>query len=78
MFDFILWSLILLLSLFILIKSSDYFILYAEKIGISYSGAKSRVQRAKLQIKQSFKSCCMFKKDSIGNIFIDESEECTC
>jgi RNA polymerase sigma-70 factor (ECF subfamily) len=51
---------------------------YAEKIGISYSGAKSRVQRAKLQIKQSFKSCCMFKKDSIGNIFIDESEECTC
>ncbi len=51
---------------------------YAQKVGISYSGAKSRVQRAKLQIKQSFKSCCMFKKDSSGNTYIDESEECTC
>lgn len=51
---------------------------YAKQIGISYSGAKSRVQRAKLQIKESFVSCCMFKKDSAGNTYIDEKEECTC
>ena len=51
---------------------------YAKKIGISYSGAKSRVQRAKLQIRQSFISCCMIKKDAAGNTFIDETEECTC
>jgi RNA polymerase sigma-70 factor (ECF subfamily) len=51
---------------------------YAEQLGISYSGAKSRVQRAKLQIKDAFISCCMIKKDASGNTFIDDSEECTC
>ena len=51
---------------------------YAEEIGISYSGVKSRVQRAKLQIKESFVSCCMIKKDAAGNTYFDDSDECTC
>lgn len=51
---------------------------YASHLGISYSGAKSRVQRAKQQLKQSFISCCMIKKDSKGNTYIDDSEDCTC
>ena len=51
---------------------------YAEEIGISYSGVKSRVQRAKLQIKESFVSCCMIKRDAFGNTYFDDSDECTC
>lgn len=36
MLEFILWSLALGLSLFLLIKSSDYFITYSEKIGLYF------------------------------------------
>jgi RNA polymerase sigma-70 factor (ECF subfamily) len=31
---------------------------YAKELGISYSGAKSRVQRAKVQLQSLFISCC--------------------
>lgn len=36
MYDLILWSVILGLSLFLLIKASDYFITYSEKIGVFF------------------------------------------
>ncbi len=41
---------------------------YAEKLGISYSGAKSRVQRAKHQLHELFKECCTIHADKYGNI----------
>ena len=41
---------------------------YAEKLGISYSGAKSRVQRAKQQLHTLFNECCSIQSDKYGNI----------
>lgn len=41
---------------------------YAEKLGISYSGAKSRVQRAKQQLHVLFNECCTIQSDKYGNI----------
>lgn len=32
---------------------------YAEQIGISYSGLKSRVQRGRTQLNEYFKECCL-------------------
>ena len=40
----------------------------AEELGISYSGAKSRVQRAKLLLRQSMVNCCDYKFDKYGNV----------
>lgn len=40
----------------------------AEELGISYSGAKSRVQRAKEMIRQSILGCCNYKFDNYGNV----------
>jgi len=52
---------------------------YAEALGISYSGAKSRVQRAKKQLKTLFFDCCMVEHLENGGIKIQEScEVCTC
>ena len=48
---------------------------YAESIGISYSGAKSRVQRAKAQLKDLFANTCKVQTDSYGNII---STDCSC
>ena len=48
---------------------------YAEKIGISYSGAKSRVQRAKTKLKEFFTDCCKVQTDVYGNII---SKDCSC
>jgi RNA polymerase sigma-70 factor, ECF subfamily len=41
---------------------------FAEKLQISYSGAKSRVQRAKLLLKQSLIECCHITHDKYGNV----------
>ncbi|UYZ61279.1 sigma-70 family RNA polymerase sigma factor [Hymenobacter latericus] len=41
---------------------------YAAELGISYSGAKSRVQRAKQQLHQLFTACCRMEADGYGNI----------
>jgi RNA polymerase sigma-70 factor (ECF subfamily) len=41
---------------------------YAEKAGISLSGAKSRVQRARAQLKQRILTCCNYQFDKYGNI----------
>ena len=40
----------------------------AEHLGISYSGAKSRVQRAKVKLKKLFEDCCNISYDKYGNI----------
>lgn len=40
----------------------------AEELNISYSGAKSRVQRAKELLKSYFKACCDISTDRYGNV----------
>lgn len=49
----------------------------AEELKISYSGAKSRVQRAKQLLKAYFLKCCNIRSDKYGNI-IGYSEEYSC
>ena len=41
---------------------------YAEKVGISYTNAKSRVQRARQKLKEIILNCCTYKFDKYGNI----------
>jgi RNA polymerase sigma-70 factor (ECF subfamily) len=40
----------------------------AEKIGLSLSGAKSRVQRARKELRGLLTDCCQFEFDRLGNI----------
>jgi len=40
----------------------------AEYLGISYSGAKSRVQRARERLKDLFEKCCYIEYDKYGNV----------
>jgi RNA polymerase sigma-70 factor (ECF subfamily) len=40
----------------------------ADELKISYSGAKSRVQRAKQLLKKYFNDCCNITSDKYGNI----------
>ena len=40
----------------------------AVKVGISVSGAKSRVQRARLLLKGLLAACCQFEFDVKGNV----------
>ncbi len=40
----------------------------AEELGLSYSGAKSRVQRGRLMLKQQLVECCHFEFDRRGSI----------
>ncbi len=47
----------------------------AEKWGIGYSGAKSRVQRARLELEEQFRACCRIEHDAFGNI-IDFEPHC--
>lgn len=51
---------------------------YAEEIGISYSGAKSRYQRAKKQLKELFVECCAVETDRYGNVLNSDIEKCKC
>lgn len=41
---------------------------YAHELGISYSGTKSRVQRAREELNTMFKDCCEINVDVYGNI----------
>lgn len=41
---------------------------YAEKVGISLSNAKVRVQRAKEKLKEVIMQCCSYDFDKYGNI----------
>ena len=40
----------------------------AEELGLSLSGAKSRVQRARKKLRASLLSCCRFDLDRLGNV----------
>ena len=52
---------------------------YAEKLGISYSGAKSRIQRARAQLQTLFNQCCAIESDKYGNIIEHECKtNCGC
>ena len=47
----------------------------SERLGISFSGAKSRVQRARAKLKQQLLDCCHFQFDHAGRI-IDYQPRC--
>jgi RNA polymerase sigma-70 factor, ECF subfamily len=49
----------------------------SERLGISFSGAKSRVQRAQEKIKTQLLACCHFQFDYAGRI-IDYQLHCAC
>ena len=49
----------------------------AQRLGISFSGAKSRVQRARQKIKDELLVCCHFELDRRGRV-IDYWEHCCC
>ncbi len=50
----------------------------AEQLNISYSGAKSRVQRGKEKLKELILACCNFPSDSYGNLRDTEDKNCGC
>ncbi len=47
-----------------------------ERLGLSFSGAKSRVQRAREKLKQQLLACCHFELDRRGHI-LDYQPRCT-
>jgi RNA polymerase sigma-70 factor (ECF subfamily) len=47
----------------------------AERLGLSFSGAKSRVQRAREKLKQQLLECCHFELDRRGHI-LDYRPKC--
>ena len=49
----------------------------AERLGLSLSGAKSRVQRAREKLKAMLLNCCHFEFDRFGKI-IDYQPNCAC
>jgi len=49
----------------------------AERLGLSFSGAKSRVQRARQKLKQQLLDCCHFELDRRGKV-IDYQPHCNC
>ena len=53
----------------------------AKRIGISYSGFKSRVQRGRAMIKELIQECCRLELDTRGNIVnytARSREKCSC
>ncbi|HJV79114.1 MAG TPA: RNA polymerase sigma factor SigZ [Paludibacter sp.] len=50
----------------------------AERLNISYSGAKSRVQRGKEKLKAQLLDCCAFQSDVYGNIIEMKNKNCNC
>ena len=49
----------------------------SERLGLSFSGAKSRVQRAREKLKQMLLDCCHFEVDRRGHV-IDYQPRCQC
>lgn len=49
----------------------------AERLGISLSGAKSRVQRARQKVKDALLTCCHIEFDRRGRV-LDYWEHCCC
>lgn len=50
---------------------------FGERAGLSFSGAKSRVQRAREKLKQQLLACCHFELDRRGHI-INYQSLCQC
>jgi RNA polymerase sigma-70 factor (ECF subfamily) len=50
----------------------------SEKLNISYSGAKSRVQRGKEKLKELILDCCSVESDKYGNLLDVEKKNCNC
>lgn len=51
---------------------------YAENIGISYSGAKSRVQRARSMLRDMLMKCCHYEFDKYGTVIGIYPAHCCC
>jgi RNA polymerase sigma-70 factor (ECF subfamily) len=51
---------------------------YAEKKGLSYSGAKSRVQRGRQMLKELLLNCCHYQFDKYGTVINIQPKCCTC
>lgn len=51
---------------------------YASRAGLSYSGAKSRVQRARMILRKMLLDCCHYQFDKYGTVFNIEPACCRC
>lgn len=51
---------------------------YAQRIGISYSGAKSRVQRSRKLLKDMLMNCCHYEFDKYGTVLNITPATCCC
>lgn len=51
---------------------------YAQKINISYSGAKSRIQRARKMLKDMLMTCCHYEFDKYGTVIGIYPANCCC
>lgn len=51
---------------------------YADRVGISYSGAKSRVQRARKMLKDMLMKCCHYEFDKYGTVINIYPAGCCC
>jgi RNA polymerase sigma-70 factor, ECF subfamily len=50
----------------------------AEELGLSLSGTKSRIQRARSKLKAALLSCCYFELDRLGNVLGYRPKNGTC
>jgi len=48
----------------------------AQHLNISYSGAKSRVQRGREKLKEMLMECCNFESDAYGNLLEKKNKDC--
>lgn len=51
---------------------------YAESLGISYSTLKSKVQKARRELRSVFDDCCQMKLDSQGNLMEYDPKKSSC
>ena len=51
---------------------------YAERAGLSVSGAKSRVQRGRRMLDEVVRACCDLEVDARGNVISYERRNCGC
>lgn len=50
----------------------------AERLGLSLSGAKSRIQRGRRKLKGLLEDCCRFQFDRRGNVLSYHPRNCSC
>lgn len=51
---------------------------YAQKIGISYTAAKSRIQRSRKLLKDMMMACCHYEFDKYGTVLNITPHSCCC